>query len=80
MSEIKALEKKVDLILSYLHNDRGTGAPGLVADFASLKKDFNDFKMKYERDQAIRNAKIGVIGAIAGGVVSFGAYLIKIFL
>jgi bifunctional ADP-heptose synthase (sugar kinase/adenylyltransferase) len=45
--------------------------------FGQLRID--DFIAEYKKAEAVKNAKAGVIGAIAGTLVSIGAFLIKTF-
>jgi len=84
---VEDVDKKLDKILSYLHNDEGTGTKGLIADFAEHKKQFNEFVIKYETEQQIKRAKIGVLAAVvsmaATGIVflfkSLGAWFVDHF-
>jgi len=84
---VEDVDKKLDKILSYLHNDEGTGTKGLIADFAEHKKQFNEFVIKYETEQQIKRAKIGVLAAVvsmaATGIVflfkSLGAWFVGHF-
>lgn len=80
--EVQVLNAKMDKVLGYLHNDSGTGELGLVAGFNAHKKEFiehktefKDFKHKYEKDQAVRKAKIGVWATIGGAVALFGKWI-----
>lgn len=77
------LEKKVDKILGYLHNDEGTGTKGLVADFADHKKKFNEFVTKYENEQSIKKRDhfwiSGIFGAVGTAVTFIGKYLLDKF-
>lgn len=66
--DIESLKKDVHKILNYLHNDEGTGEKGLVAQVHILQDKFTKFVVKYETDQAIKRAKMGVIGVV-GGVI-----------
>lgn len=66
--DVETLKKDVAKILNYLHNDEGTGEKGLVAQVAILQDKFTKFVQKYETDQAVKRAKMGVIGVIGGFV------------
>lgn len=77
--EIEVLNRKMDRILFYLNNDGDTGKKGVIAQLESLSKDFYKFRDEYRTAQAVRTAKIGLIGSL-GGVVGAGiVWLIKIF-
>lgn len=78
IEEIQVLNRKVDRILSYLHNDEGTGTKGLVAEVADLKKNFNDFMISYKLEKAFKKGQIGIIAFIGGGLVLLVEWLIKI--
>jgi len=71
-NEVRVLNTKVDKILGYLHNDEGTGEKGLIADFKAHKKEFSEFKAKYETAQAVKKATIGAWATI-GGIVAYAA-------
>ncbi len=75
--DIKELEKKVDKVLNYLHNDEGTGTKGLVADFAEHKKLVNEFMTKYANEQDLKKAKIGAWGSLGGAIVAGIALFFK---
>jgi hypothetical protein len=76
-TEIKDLEKKVDKILAYLHNDEGTGTKGLVADFKDHKEKFNKFLVEYHTQQEVKKARVSTWGAIGGAAVSALTLFIK---
>jgi len=66
--DIEYLKDNVNKILMYLHNDEGTGKKGLVAQVAQIQSKLDSFISTYETTQAIKKAKIGIIGTI-GGVI-----------
>lgn len=68
VDEVKTLDKKVDKILNYLYNDSGTGQKGLIAKVEDMHTVMNKFIENYEKDQAVKKARLGVIGAVAGGI------------
>lgn len=89
-SQINNTDKKLDRIIFILDNDEGTGQEGLVAqvhgikkknhtDITRIERKIDDFIAEYKKAEAVKNAKAGVIGAIAGTLVSIGAFLIKTF-
>ena len=69
--DIQYLKDNVQKILTYLHNDEGTGELGLVAEVKQLKKEFSAFVSEYHTSQAVKRAKIGLLGTI-GGVLGTG--------
>lgn len=71
------VEKKLDKILSYLHNDEGTGEKGLIADFAEHKKQFNDFVVRYETEQQVKKAKIGVLAGVVSIIATALVFVVK---
>lgn len=78
------LEKKIDRILSYLHNDEDTGEKGLVADFSDYKKKFDDFVIKYELEQKLKKeeqnmkkARLSFWGALGGSIVTGAIFVFK---
>ncbi len=75
--DVEILKTKVDKILFYLHNDEGTGEKGLIAQVKVLQKDFSEFVIAYKTEKAIKKAKLGVIGAIGGGVVTFLIWFVE---
>lgn len=77
LQEIKHDQKDIkdDLkrLLFYVENDPKTGRKGIVTDVEDLKnsqdglrKTMVDFISDYRQDQAVKRAKIGVIGMIGG--------------
>ena len=76
--DVDVLKRDVAKILMYLHNDEGTGEKGLIADFKTLKKDFEDFVKKYETSQAVKKATIGAWATI-GGLVALAAKHVAVF-
>lgn len=69
--DVEALKKDVQKILSYLHNDDETGEKGLVAQVRIMQKDFNEFTAAYKTEQAVKKAKIGLLGTIGGFIGGF---------
>ncbi len=89
-STIKTTDKKLDRIIYILDNDLGTGQPGLVSQVQDIKRKqhtdiirveskIDEFLYDYKKSEAIKQAKAGVIGAIAGGIVAFFGFLLKTF-
>lgn len=68
--DIEVLKRDVQKILSYLHNDEGTGEKGLVAEFADHKIQFNKFVINYNNEQIEKKVKQGIYGAIGGGALA----------
>ncbi len=68
--DVEVLKRDVQKILNYLHNDEGTGEKGLVAQVKLLQKDFSSFVSSYKTEQEVKRAKTGLIGAIAGGIMT----------
>lgn len=86
MDEISEIKYGLNRILSYLENDNKTGRDGLVTEvknmnqrIGTLEQKFVTFIAEYRQEQAVKNAKVGLIGAIAGGLVTLIFYIIKIF-
>lgn len=75
--EMQALERKVDRILSYLHNDEGTGKKGLVAAFEDHKAQMDNFMSTYATEQQVKKAKMGVWGAVGGAALTFLVFIGK---
>lgn len=85
MPEQHEIKDGLNRILFYLENDSRTGRKGLVTDVEDLKEDFKDlrntltnFIAEYRQAQAVKNAKVGLIGALAGAAVTGIGWLIKI--
>jgi len=87
-NEVKNTDKKLDRIIYILDNDLGTGQPGLVSQVQDIKKKqhadiirvetkIDEFINEYKKTEAVKQAKAGIIGAIAGGIVAFIAFIIK---
>jgi hypothetical protein len=66
--ELRQLSKNMDLVLRYLHNDSGTGEPGLISAFKKHEIKVNNFIEDYEKQQAVRNGKIKIISIVFGSV------------
>lgn len=64
-------DKKLDKILGYLHNDKDTNQPGLIADFHAHKEKMETFVTKYNEEVAVKKAKLGLLATIAGAVGAF---------
>lgn len=89
-SDVKNTDKKLDRIIYILDNDLGTGQPGLVSQVQDIKKKqhadiirvetkIDEFITEYKKTEAVKHAKAGIIGAIAGGLVTFIGFLFKYF-
>ena len=87
-NDVKNTDKKLDRIIYILDNDLGTGQPGLVSQVQDIKKKqhadiirvetkIDEFINEYKKTEAVKQAKAGIIGAIAGGIVAFIAFIIK---
>jgi len=87
-SEVKNTDKKLDRIIYILDNDQGTGQPGLVSQVQDIKKKqhsdiirvetkIDEFITEYRKSEAVKQAKAGIIGALAGGLVTFITFIIK---
>lgn len=76
-NEVRVLTDKVNQILHYLHNDEGTGEQGLVAKVTDLKKEVTEFKVEYEKNQAVKKAQIGIYGFIGGGILWIAKFLVE---
>ena len=87
-NDVKNTDKKLDRIIYILDNDLGTGQPGLVSQVQDIKKKqhadiirvetkIDEFINEYKKTEAVKQAKAGIIGAIAGGIVAFIGFIIK---
>lgn len=87
-TDFKNTDKKLDRIIFILDNDEGTGQYGLVAQVQDLKKKQHDdiarvedkidaFIVEYKKTEAVKQAKAGLIGALAGGIVGIVGFIIK---
>jgi len=70
--DVEVLKRDVQRILSYLHNDEGTGEKGLVAEVRDLKANFSNFVSAYKLEKAVKKATIGAWATI-GGIVALVA-------
>lgn len=77
--EVTVLTSKVDKILNYLHNDEDTGEKGLIAKVNDLKQELTDFKVEYEKNQAVKKAQIGIYGFLGGGILWLAKFLVELF-
>jgi hypothetical protein len=86
--QVSETGRKLDRILFILNNDEGTGQDGLVAQVQEIKKKnhsdilrvegkIDGFIIEYKKQEAVKNAKAGLIGAIAGGIVALLGVLSK---
>ena len=80
------IKDSLNRILFYLENDSRTGRKGIVTEMEDMKESITDlrnsvvrFIAEYRQAQAVKNAKVGLIGALAGGVVTGIAWIIKVF-
>lgn len=87
LTKIEEMEKKIDQVLFYLHNDNHTGKKGLVQEMADLKNEIFNVKVditafinEYKKQEAVKQAKVGVIAALVGGSASLVVWLVKIFI
>lgn len=89
-SEVKNTDKKLDRIIYILDNDQGTGQAGLVSQVQDIKKKqhsdiirveakIDEFITEYRKSEAVKQAKAGIIGAIAGGLVGVISFIFKNF-
>lgn len=77
MSEISEIKDGLSRILFYLENDEKTGKKGLVKEMDMLKDDvqglrntLTNFIAEYRQEKAVNKAKVGIIGAIGGSIVT----------
>lgn len=76
--EKSQIDRKLDKIIGYLHNDKDTGKPGLIAEFNAHKEKMENFVTKYNEEVAVKKAKIGLIATICGAAGAFIFGLLKI--
>ena len=76
---IRHIERKIDLILTYLNNDPHTGRNGLVAEQNEHRQRLMDLEVQ-ARINKERSATLGgVTGGIIGGVIVAVQWVIKTF-
>ncbi len=80
------VDKKMDRLLFILDDDKGTSQKGLVGQFKDAEKNQKAFEERVEKfisdyntAQKIKDAKAGLLGAIAGGIVSGVTIFLKFF-
>ncbi len=80
------VDKKMDRLLFILDDDKGTSQKGLVGQFKESEKNQKQFEERVEKfisdyntAQKIKDAKAGLLGAIAGGIVSGVTIFFKLF-
>lgn len=89
-NEVRNTDRKLDRIIYILDNDQGTGQPGLVSQVQDIKKKqhadiirvetkIDEFITEYKKTEAVKHAKAGIIGAMAGGLVTLIGFIIKHF-
>lgn len=85
LTKIEEMEKKIDQVLFYLHNDNHTGKKGLVQEMHDLKTEIFNVKVditafinEYKKQEAVKNARIGVIAVVVSAATSIAGYLFKI--
>jgi hypothetical protein len=77
--EVAILTRKIDKVINYLHNDEGTGEKGLIAKVNDLKRELTEFKVEYEKNQAVKKAQIGIYGFLGGGILWLAKFLVELF-
>lgn len=84
MPEMQEIKDSLHRILFYIENDPKTGRKGIITDVEDIKTNIIDltqkvdgFIVEYNKAQAIKNAKIGLISSICGGIAACVVWLIK---
>ena len=87
MTELQDLRNDIKEVLFYIRNDPRTGRKGLVKEVEDLKASQDetnekliDFITEYRKDQAVKRAKVGLIGAIGGAVATCLGWIITHFI
>ena len=76
---IRNIERKIDLILTYLNNDPHTGRNGLVAEQNEHRQRLIDLEVQ-ARINKERSATLGgVTGGLIGGIIVAVQWVIKTF-
>jgi hypothetical protein len=68
-TEVQTLNKKVDKILYYLHNDNETGNKGLIAEFRDHKTSVDKFMEEYNTKEKVKRAT-AIAYTTAGGTAA----------
>lgn len=71
--KVDKLDKKMDRVLEYLNDDQFTGRKGLVSQVDKNTRDIQAEKV----NRKVKNAKISIIAWIGSGIISLGAWVIK---
>lgn len=70
-------DKKLDRIIYILNNDEGTGQPGLVSQVKSMQGKVNLFIEEYEKKEAVKKGKLGLMATIFGAIGTSIAFFFK---